>query len=150
MQATFYNNKSDRRYMNKSIEAKYSNIDIEILTPSSVVRPTLKVSTGLIGQSVNYVYIMDLERYYYINSWTMENGYVLLECEVDVLMSFRSVISEQNVIVSRQEHKYNLYQNDDRFKLYNYPAVKTIAFSSDDGFNIGTTSYVLAVVGNNS
>lgn len=150
MRATFYYNKSDRRYINKSIEAKYSNIPIEVLEPSSVIRPSLKVSSGLIGQNVNYLYVNELARYYYIKDWIMENGYVRLECEVDVLMSFKSAIKEQNVIVSRQEYKYNLYQNDDRFKLYNYPAVKTIAFSSDDGFDYSTTSYILAVVGNNS
>lgn len=147
MRATFYENKSDERYMNKDISSKYSNITLEVLTPSSVVRPSFKLSTGLLGQKVNYLYVNELERYYYIRNWTMENGYVRLDCEVDVLMSFKSGIKEQNVIVSRQEHKYNLYQNDDRFKLYNYQAVKTIAFDSSDGFDFNTTNYVLAVVG---
>lgn len=147
MKATFYNNASDERYLNKSITAKYSNIDVEVITPASIVRPSFRLSSGLLGQSVNYVYVKELERYYYIRNWTMDNGFVILECEVDVLMSFKKAIKEQNVIVSRQEHKYNLYQNDDRFKLYNYQAVKTIAFDSSDGFDFNTTNYVLAVVG---
>ena len=150
MQGKFYNNKSDARYMNKSIDLKYNNIPIEIITPSSVIRPSLKVSSGLIGQNVNYLWLGDLERYYYIRNWTMENGYIILDCEVDVLMSFKDAIKEQNVIVSRQENKYNTYQNDDRFPLYNYQAVKTITFESNDGFDYGTTSYVLAVVGDNT
>ena len=105
MQAKFYLNKSDKRYLNKNIELKYDNIPLEVITPASVVRPVLKVSSGLIGQSVNYVYVDELERYYYIRNWTMENGYVTLECEVDVLMSFKNAIKEQNVIVSRQQKK---------------------------------------------
>lgn len=147
MQATFYNNKSDKRYLNKTIEAKYSNIPIEVLEPSSVVRPRLRVSSGLIGQNVNYLYVNELERYYYIKDWIMENGHILLECEVDVLMSFKDSIKNQNVIVSRQETLYNTYQNDERFKLYNYPATKTIRIDSGNGFNFNTTNYVLCVVG---
>jgi hypothetical protein len=65
MKGKFYNNKSDARYLNKSIDLKYDNIPIEVLTPASVVRPVLKVSSGLIGQSVNYVFVEELERYYF-------------------------------------------------------------------------------------
>ena len=147
MQGKFYYNKSDARYMNKSIDLKYDNIPLEVLTPSSVVRPVLRVSSGLIGQNVNYVYVSELERYYYIRNWIMENGHISLECEVDVLMSFKESIKNQNVIVSRQETLYNTYQNDERFKLYNYPATKTIRIDSGNGFNFNTTNYVLCVVG---
>lgn len=147
MQATFYLNKSDKRYLNKSIEAKYDNITIEILSPSSVVRPTLKVSSGLIGQGVNYVYINDLERYYYIKDWVMENGYIRLECEVDVLMSYKKAINDQYVIVKRQEHDYNLYQVDEKMNCYNTPVYRTIPFSS--GFS-SSGDIVLVVAGASS
>ena len=103
MQAIFYENKSDERYLNKNIELKYDNIPIQILEPTSIVRPTLKVSSGLIGQSVNYLYIEELERYYYIRNWIMDNGFIQLDCEVDVLMSFKNNIKKQNTIVARNE-----------------------------------------------
>lgn len=146
MQATFYYNKSDKRYLNKTIEAKYSNIDIEVLTPSSVVRPSLKVSSGLIGQNVNYLYVADLERYYYINEWIMENGYIRLECEVDVLMSFKKSIKEQNVIVSRQQKKYNLYQSDTKQHFYNTNATIVKEFPQKP-FNITTSQFILTLNG---
>lgn len=145
MQATFYYNKSDKRYLNKSIEAKYSNIDIEILSPSSVVRPSLKVSSGLIGQGVNYVYVSELERYYYITDWIMENGYIRLECEVDVLMSFKDAIKDKNVIVSRQEKSYNLYQIDAKTQTINAPATRILEFPS--GFDYSTNEWVLVLTG---
>ena len=150
MQAKFYLNKSDKRYLNKTLELKYNNIPIHILEPSSVVRPRLRVSSGLIGQGVNYIYVAELERYYYIKDWIMENGHITLECEVDVLMSFKDAIKKQNVIVSRQEKKFNTYQNDERYKLYNYPAIKTIRIDNGNGFDFGVTNYILCVVGNNS
>lgn len=143
MQATFYNNASDERYMNKSITAKYSDVPIEILTPSSVVRPSMKVSSGLIGQDVNYLYINDLERYYYIRDWNMENGFVRLDCEVDVLMSFKDVIKKQNVIVKRQEKTFNMYLEDDKYKLLNQTAIRTLEFPY--GFN--NHQLVMGIVG---
>ena len=146
MQGKFYNNKSDARYLNKSIELKYNNIPIEVLTPATVVRPVLRVSSGLIGQNVNYVYVEDLERYYYIRNWTMENGFVTLECEVDVLMSFKNAIKQQNVIVSRQENKFNMYLEDSKYNILSTNAIRTIAFPS--GFT--GLALVLGVVGKNS
>ena len=148
MKATFYNNASDERYLNKSITAKFSNIDIEIITPASVVRPSFRLSSGLLGQSVNYVYVNELERYYYIRNWTMENGYVILECEVDVLMSFKDAIKQQNVILSRQEKNYNLYQVDNKMKLLNAPATRVIEFPS--GFDYSTQEFVLILTGSAS
>lgn len=144
MQAIFYENKSDRRYLTKKLEGKFPNVPVEILTPSSVVRPTLKVSSGLIGQNVNYLKLVDLERYYFINNWTMENGYVLLECEVDVLMSFKDEIKARSVVVKRQQSKYNLYLDDPNYKVQNRTATMTKEFPN--GF--GTAKHlVMGVVG---
>ena len=145
MQAIFYYNKSDKRYLNKSIESKYSDIDIQMLEPSSVVRPSIKVSSGLIGQGVNYVYIQDLERYYYIKDWIMENGFIRLDLEVDVLMSFKDAIKAQNVIVSRQEKNYNLYQIDKKTQTINAPATRILEFPS--GFSYSTNEWVLVLTG---
>lgn len=144
MQATFYENKSDRRYLTKEIESKYTNIPLQIIEPSSVIRPSLKVSSGLIGQNVNYLYIEELERYYYINDWIMENGFIRLECEVDVLMSFKDEIKNRNVIVNRQESKYNLYLDDSKYKVQNRTAILTKEFPS--GFN-AAKYIVMGVVG---
>ena len=146
MRGKFYNNKSDARYMNKKIDLKYDNIPIEVLTPASVVRPVLKVSSGLIGQSVNYVYVDELERYYYIRNWVMENGFVQLECEVDVLMSFKDAIKQQNVIVSRQQNSYNLYQVDEKMKFYNTNATKVKEFPNRL-FDLSNSQFLLVMNG---
>lgn len=146
MKATFYNNASDERYLNKSITAKFSNIDIEVITPASVVRPSFRLSSGLLGQSVNYVYVNELERYYYIRNWTMDNGFVILECEVDVLMSFKNAIKNQNVIVSRQQKKYNLYMTDNKQKFYNTNATVVKEFPKKP-FSISKSQFILCMNG---
>lgn len=144
MNSTFYENLSDERYLNKTITAKYTDIPIEMLNPSNVVRPSLKVSSGLIGQSVNYLYIDELERYYYIRNWSMENGYIRLECEVDVLMSFKKDIKKQNTIVARNEKFFNMYLEDNKIKIQNRTAIRTVRFPS--GFT--ARNLILGVVGN--
>lgn len=146
MNAKFYENKSDERYINKSITLKYDNIPIEVLNPTNIIRPTLKVSSGLIGQSVNYLYIADLERYYFIRNWNMQNGHITLDCEVDVLCSFKQDIYKQNVIVKRNEYKYNMYLEDEKMKLLNTESVRTVAFPS--GFT--SLNLVMGVVGKNT
>ena len=150
MKAKFYYNKSDKRYLNKSIEVKFdgtnhAGIDIQMLEPSSVIRPSIKVSSGLVGQGVNYVWIQELERYYYIKDWIMDNGYILMDLEVDVLMSFKDAIKAQYVIVSRQEINYNLYQIDSKTQTINAPATRVLEFPS--GFDYSTNEWVLVLTG---
>ena len=153
MKAKFYYNKSDKRYLNKTIEVKFdgtnhNGIDIQMLEPSSVIRPSIKVSSGLVGQGVNYVWIQELQRYYYIKDWIMDNGYIRMDLEVDVLMSFKDAIKAQNVILSRQEKDYNLYQVDNKMKLLNAPATRVVPFPS--GFDYDTQEFVLILTGSAS
>ena len=152
MQATFYYNKSDKRYLNKSIDAKYDNIDIQILEPSSIINPTLLVSSGLIGNNVNYVYIPDLRRYYYIDNYIMENGFVRIECKVDVLMSFKNEILSEKVIAARSSNRYNLYLPDDKFKMYNYSRVQTFTMIPQDSmkFDMSIEQFVLTTAGSSA
>jgi hypothetical protein len=143
MLAKFFENKSDERYMNKALELKYDNIPIEILNPSSIEEPTIKVSTGLIGKNVNYVWLSDLERYYFIRSWNFENGYITLICEEDYLYSHKNEIYRQNVIVSRNETLFDRYLEDDRIKVRNYDCIRTLQFPH--GFE--SLNIILGVVG---
>lgn len=143
MQGKFYYNKSDERYALKSIELKYDNIPIEILMPTSVEEPRIKVSSGLIGQNVNYLWIEELERFYFIRSWDFENGYITLTCEEDYLCSWKNQIYKQNVIVSRNENLYDRYLEDDRIKVRNYECVRTLQFPH--GFE--SLNIIMGVVG---
>lgn len=76
----------------------------------------------------------------------MDNGFVILECEVDVLMSFKDAIKKQNVIVSRQERDYNLYQVDNKMKFYNTNATKVREFPTKH-FSMNNTQFLLVMNG---
>ena len=145
MQANFYHNIKDERYADKKLgEPIYSDIDIEILEPNSIEEPRLKVSTGLIGQNVNYLYLTDLERYYFIRSWSMMNGHVVLDCEEDYLCSHIIDLKKNKVLVRRNTNKYNLYLDDGKYKVQNRTAIMTKEFPSGFGAN---KYLVMGVVG---
>ena len=167
MVAKFYNCKRDERYMYKITAADQTNsepVNVEIITPSNnVTHPTIRLQTGRIGQHTNYVWLSDLDRFYYIRSWKMENGYITCDLECDVLMSYKDVIINTNVVVKRVDNymyldeqgnrkwkypkgqKPNYYLNDDKMKFNSYTNVRTISF--EKGFNEDVQEFFLAIAG---
>lgn len=148
MVAKFYNCIRDDRYVFKIKSSDQTNtepVNVEILTPANnVTRPTIRVQSGRLGKSTNYCWLKDLKRFYYIRSWSMENGYIKLELEVDVLMTYRHELMKQNVMVKRNEFKYNTYLPDDRMKINAPTRVKTDYF--DQGFDSDKQIFYLAIV----
>ena len=98
--------------------------------------------TSLAG--VNYAYIQEFGRYYFVKNITsVRNGVTRLVMHVDVLTSWKTQIRACTAIITRQENAWNLYLNDGSLRAYQDPNVYTVPFSS--GF-VGS-SFVLAVAG---
>jgi len=147
MIAKLYFNQSDKRYINKTIKeiSGLNNLTVEMLDDTTIINPSLKMTFVPEIYDANYLYLQDLQRYYYINDITMSRGYVILHCHVDVLMSFKNQIYEQKCLIKRNERLWNLYQNDDQFKLYQAPSVRVVEF--DEGFDMTVNEFVMGVVG---
>lgn len=153
MQLTYYNNKSDKRYLNKTLEtitlADHANpVTISILDNCSVAKPTFKMVDKDIYLTANYCYVDTLRRYYFIDDIELSNGFAYLHCTVDVLMTYKEQLKQRRVVVKRQENNYNLYQVDDKITLLNYECVKTISFPTDKGFDASKQEFVLCTIGN--
>lgn len=148
MLARLYYNKSDKRYINKSLTL-INDISIELKSDTSIINPTLILSYNSEVMQANYIYIPELDRYYYIDNIIASTQKLIVECSVDVLMSWRSKIDNMDVIVERSENVYNLYLPDEKFKLYNYPLIQTKKFNptTTTQFNMNTTQFVLACAG---
>ena len=56
---------------------------------------------------------------------------------------------EMTGIISRNERLYNLYLNDDKMEMYNYPFYQTFNMKCVEGtpFSMGTNQILLALVG---
>ena len=155
MQLTYYNNKSDKRYLNKNIEqlalTGHSNpVNIVLVDDTDIVTPVFKMSDHDLYMTANYCYVDTLRRYYFIDDITLSEGYAFLHCTVDVLMTYKEEIKQRRVVVKRQENNFNLYQVDDKITLLNYECVKTISFPTDKGFDANKQEFVLCTIGNTS
>ena len=145
MNAYLYRNDSDERYVDKNITPLYgSPITCIFKDDTNMINPTLIFTSNIVA-NVNYIWLEDTQRYYFVRNRTYSQQRVYVECEVDVLMTYRNEIRQQNVIVSRNEFNYNLYQNDDEWKVYGYTAIRTIPFPS--GFDMSKQEFVLAIAG---
>lgn len=128
MQATFYRNNSDKIALNKSIVQK-KTATIYYKDDTELIRPTFIFQDDKIDSGINYLYIGgDVKRYYFINDITFSQGRIELHCEVDVLMSFKSEIENQECIIARNEKIWNMYLSDDRMELYHKPRYLTFPF----------------------
>lgn len=148
MQGTLYVNSSDERYVNKSL-SNIGEYTIVFKSDENSIRPTLKISDSNIPETANYVYLSELNRYFYIRNKRYSKQCIYLECELDPLMSFRSQLANMEAIISRNERLYNLYLSDEKMEMLNYPYYQTLNMKCVEGtpFRMGTNQILLALVG---
>lgn len=112
----------------------------------SILRPVIDIKTSDNITTYNYMYISDLQRYYFIDDIiSLNNGLWRVSGHVDVLQTYSSSIMAQNAVIKRQQSKYNLYLDDPEFKTYNIEKVQTKKFSAS-GFS-KALHYILVVNG---
>ena len=145
MNIEFYQNKSDDRVVSKSLDSISTLSSCEIKEDCSILNPVFLVSGSVSSfADVNYCYVPDFLRYYYITDIkTAGNGMTEISCRVDVLMSFSAAFLERDAIVSRNENEFNLMLEDSEFRLYSDPIIVTKNFPR--GFS--NPCYVLTVAG---
>ena len=153
MNIVLYNNKSDSRVINKSIE-KITEISVILKSAQNIMSPEIMLQTKTLPIEVNYCYISDFGRYYYINAQRLDNGNVSkIELTVDVLMSFKDMILRSTVVAERTTNKYNRYLPDivptlakfnNVYKLFTPPVIGNPFYS--DGITADTSSMLLTVL----
>ena len=151
MQLTYYNNKTDKRYLKKKLEqislAGHANpVNIIMLDDTSITHPTFKLKDNDIYLTANYCYVDTLRRYYFIDDITLSQGFAYIRCTEDVLMTYAQQMHDVAVLVDRNQWDYNLYQKDDGVKCYNFTSEKRLEFPS--GFEKNTQRFMLCIVGN--
>lgn len=141
MTLTIYNNTSDKRVLNKAI-TKIADITADIITPTDILNPSFVLDkNNAVG---NYLYCDELHRYYYIDSITQTTAHrVVINCSIDVRMSWADDIKALTGTIDRQENKNNGYIVDNLYKALSYKKIVCKAFPNA----LNNDSIVLMTVG---
>lgn len=144
MNIQFFTNLSEKNAVNKNITQLF-DFNGTLREESSVIDPVITV-TGLTNlPSINYAYIPEFGRYYFItNIKCVRNNYFQVSMHVDVLMTYKSQILANSAIIERNEIEYDLKINDGLFKTQQNPRIAQFEFPN--GFT--NWDFVLAVAGN--
>lgn len=79
-------------------------------SPSSISSPTLSVQYNDASgnpTNLNYCYVEEFNRYYFVKDWTFEEGLWICSLECDVLASFKSKIIEEEFYILRSSATFD-------------------------------------------
>ena len=111
---------------------------------SSVIDPVIMIQAINLSD-YNYAWIEEFHRFYFIkNIVSVRTNLWRLTMHVDVLSTYADYIKNNNAVISRNSNLWNLYYQDEQFKILNYETIQTKAF----GTSLNPSSqFVLIVAG---
>lgn len=96
---------------------------------TDIVDPQINVEYAGTLVNVNYMYISEFHRYYFITKIeSVRTGLWRIYGHCDVLKTYSEGILGTPCVVARSESKYNLYLNDSAFKAYSNPRLQIAKF----------------------
>lgn len=134
MVVTLYANTADERKLDKSGNLTViANRDCIIKgAEMSITSPEIELATFTGFANVNYAYIPDLHRYYFIRSCDVATGgKIVYRCECDVLMSYAVQIKSIFADVIRSETAGANDIPDNKMPFSSDKNVRTILLPSD-------------------
>lgn len=144
MIVTLYNNASDDIALDKTLTQiaqaegvlhnKKNSMDMTIRLPGDQYNNVV---------AANYVYLDTYGRYYFRDSFDIENNTVTVNLREDVLSTFKAGIRANNCTVLRNASLSNAYMLDDKYRVLGYRNIVTKEFPS--GFENDTI--ILMTVG---
>lgn len=125
-------NNSDTNVVSKVLTS-YGEVSGTMRHGTSILDPDFDLAVDPNDQTdftwINYIRVKEWNRYYYVNNIvSVVNGMWRYSCHVDVLMTFKTAILQQNAIIARQENVYNLYLDDNKFLINAKSKVVTKTF----------------------
>lgn len=126
---TLYNCTAEDRVVNKSSYLTSILSDtITIKEQCDLIDPVIYLNTST--SIINCNYMQAFGRYYFIREKTLIKGNLYaIHAHEDVLYTFKDQILTQEGIIARQENKYNLYLDDEKYKVTGQVIERTLKFS---------------------
>ena len=143
MVVNLYTSFSDPKTVNKTL-SQVATIDGVARDPVDVVNPVIEYEAeNYATAAVNYAYIPEYNRYYFVDPQNDSYNMNTLTLHCDVLATAAAYLAARNATVTRNEKLYNSYLNDPEFKSYAYTNIVTKAFPS----GVTGDSIILMTVG---
>lgn len=139
----FYITGDNPNVMNKSL-TEIASVDCDIKEPVNKERPEIYVSGNLI--SVNYAYIAEFGRYYFVYPTGEHAVTTRLQLESDPLMSFKAGILASPAVVARNPWHFDLYVPDNNLPIEARTASAVLKFPGRD-FDGTNNTYILTTIG---
>ena len=108
----------DSRKVDKNLTLVSTYSNAVIIDDMSIHTPTISLQLNSFTDVINfnYIYIEELRRYYYVTDSTIRaDGFVQLQCRIDVLNSFKKDILASTQYVERQQNKCSYQVPDDGY-----------------------------------
>lgn len=139
-----YTNRSDAREIYKDI-TYVDYVTGVFKNTQNVNRIVVNLETSYSSlASVNYVYLPDFERWYYITEKSVINSSITqVVLETDTLMTYREAIQTFTCLCLRSETKYNRQQVDEKLPR----VVKDLVYIREIGNPLITENIILVTVG---
>ena len=143
MVITFYNTPSDPRTVIKTLGSSTGSATGVLHERVNSLRMTVRLPGSLynvVTQS-NYVMLDLTQKYYYIESYEVQNDCCYIVLKEDVLMSYATQIRAMQATVDRSASEYNgfLYDNGYEMLAYKKNAVRKFSASLENWDMILTT-----------
>ena len=131
-----------------------SEYDVIIKRGSSVINPTIELDAGLATSpaNLNYAYISDWGRYYFVSDWVFSERLWTAKLSVDPLASFKTSIGSYNGYVLRSATAYDGDIIDTLYPALTKVTTTKVGSSQaptwDTSFSGG--SYIVGIMGKNN
>ena len=145
MLVNFYRTGDNPNVFNKSLQLIAENVDCQLKEPLSVDKPSLFTTGDLTG--VNYAYIPQFGRYYFVYPKTGYNMTTRYDLESDPLMSFKAAILASPAVISRNPWHFDLYVADPKLPIETRTASAILKFPNQSVFNGNNNTYILTTIG---
>ena len=137
--------KNDNNNINKAFTI-LQTVQAVLKEDTSLINPSFVISGIDLSNlsEVNYIYVPDFKRYYFVNDIVALKGYVYnIECSVDVLMSHKEDILLVRGTVKRAENNANGYIIDSNYQSLCYSNIVTKKFPNA----MNNDTFILLTVG---
>ena len=144
MKITLYNTTSENNRLNKNLTKILDIENAKVMNTSNLLNLQIFIKRDLVSDfnNINYLYIDSYKRYYFVDV-TIENGFLVLNCSIDVLMTYKSAILNLTATITRNENLKNGYLEDKNYNIMSYENIVCKTFPN----GLTNDSIILMTVG---